>query len=304
MPIYEVSCEDFLADLFVEVMELRRIGDVLLRSRASPLLPFLAPSIPSAWLSLPSHGQLLTATTKTPLCPRRFVSCTSSPQASSPAAALHPEEDEDNPPLEPSNGNPASDSQPAPGNSRLELVDKLVDETLSGRTPVTAHTRTSRFKSPSAQAENRRETSADAAKSAWEVFAPRSDRDRRNSSFDTSKMLTPNDPSSLQSISDSMRSSLVKRNVPLAPRTIRLSPSVGRSVEVDPNKGVNFAAGLTKLDIILKQNKVKSDFNKQRFHERPGLKRKRLKSERWRRRFKDGFKAIISKVETMRRQGW
>ena len=285
-------------------MELRRIGDVLLKSRASPLLPFLAPSILSAaWYSSSGHVQLLAANVRASSCSRRFVSSTSSSQASSPAAALHPQEDEDNP-LEPSNETPNPDSQPRPSTHRLELVDKLMEETMSGRTPATAHTRTSRFKSPSAQANNRGETSADAMKDAFDLFSGSKERGRGSSLFDASKLVTPKHSSSAQSLSQDVSIDLKKRNAPPPPRLVRLNPSVGRSVEVDPTRGVTLAAGLTKLEIIVGQNSVRRDFMRQRFHERPGLKRKRLKSERWRRRFKDGFRAIVDKVETMRRQGW
>jgi len=51
-------------------------------------------------------------------------------------------------------------------------------------------------------------------------------------------------------------------------------------------------------------NKVKTDWVTQRFHERPGLKRKRLKRVRWRRRFMDGFKAAVTKVKELKKQGW
>ena len=43
---------------------------------------------------------------------------------------------------------------------------------------------------------------------------------------------------------------------------------------------------------------------RQRFHEREGLKRKRLRNERWRRRFKEGFQRAVGRVVGMKRQGW
>lgn len=278
-------------------MELRRIGDVLLRSRTSPLLPFLMPSIPSAtWFSSPGYVPLLAANVRASSCSRRFVSSTSTTQASSPAAVLHPEEDEDNPALEPSNQTP-------PSTSKLELVDKLINDTMSGLTPATAHTRTSRFKSPSAQADNRG-TSAGAAREAFESFSTSKDRGRGSPLFGASKMVTSKYNSSAQRLSQDVNHDLLRRDVPLPPRTIRLNPSVGRSVEVDPAKGVNLIQGFARLEAIVVQNGVRRDFARQRFYERPGLKRKRLKGERWRRRFKTGFRAVVDKVETMRRQGW
>ena len=67
---------------------------------------------------------------------------------------------------------------------------------------------------------------------------------------------------------------------------------------------MDLGRGLIYLNSICSQNKVKSDFNRQRFHERPGLKRKRLKSERWRKRFMLGFKGMVYKVQDMKRKGW
>lgn len=85
---------------------------------------------------------------------------------------------------------------------------------------------------------------------------------------------------------------------------IRLNPFLGRSVEVNPDRGVDLVRGLNLLRRRLTQNNVKTDASRQRFHERAGLKRKRLKSLRWRRRFKAGFQAILGQVRLMRSQGW
>ncbi|KAL1846420.1 hypothetical protein Daus18300_014263 [Diaporthe australafricana] len=82
----------------------------------------------------------------------------------------------------------------------------------------------------------------------------------------------------------------------------RLRPSIGRTVHLT-NK-LDLARGLGMLNARVRGNKVSQDFNKQRYHERPGLKRKRLRGERWRVRFKDGFKATCSRVQELARQGW
>lgn len=83
----------------------------------------------------------------------------------------------------------------------------------------------------------------------------------------------------------------------------RLRPSIGRTVEIDKNK-VDLARGLNMLNVRVRVNKVSQDVSRQRFHERPGLKRKRLRRERWRARFKDGFKATCKRVQDLARQGW
>ena len=49
---------------------------------------------------------------------------------------------------------------------------------------------------------------------------------------------------------------------------------------------------------------MRADSTRQRFHERGGLKRKRLRRERWRRRFMEGFKGTVGRVKGLRNQGW
>ncbi|KAF2475731.1 uncharacterized protein BDR25DRAFT_300730 [Lindgomyces ingoldianus] len=93
--------------------------------------------------------------------------------------------------------------------------------------------------------------------------------------------------------------------VPQAPEVYpRLNPSTGRTVELDVSKGRDIVRGLGMLGSLMARNKVKADFMKQRFHERPGLKRKRLKSERWRARFKVGFRKVVGRVSELTRKGW
>ena len=85
-------------------------------------------------------------------------------------------------------------------------------------------------------------------------------------------------------------------------RPLRLDPYMGRSVPVASK--IPLAQAIRRLDFKLRVNHVKSDLMYQRFHERAGLKRKRLKRERWRRRFREGFKAMVEQVQRMRKQGW
>lgn len=87
-------------------------------------------------------------------------------------------------------------------------------------------------------------------------------------------------------------------------QTIRLNASTGRSVELDPNKGRDLVRGLSQLNSLIARNRVRADFQTQRFHERPGLKRKRLKSQRWRKRFKAGFKEVVGRVAALTKKGW
>ncbi|KAL9577124.1 MAG: hypothetical protein Q9212_006573, partial [Teloschistes hypoglaucus] len=85
--------------------------------------------------------------------------------------------------------------------------------------------------------------------------------------------------------------------------TIQSRPSLGRTVDVVPERGLDLGRAIRSLEIECSVNRVRDDRARQRFHERGGLKRKRLKSLRWRRNFKQGFKAVVAKVKAMRRKG-
>lgn len=85
--------------------------------------------------------------------------------------------------------------------------------------------------------------------------------------------------------------------------TLKLSPSTGRSVVIG-STGIEIGRGFKLLEQSCARNKIKADAGKQRFHERGGLKRKRLRRERWRRRFLDGFKATVGRVKQLKNQGW
>lgn len=84
----------------------------------------------------------------------------------------------------------------------------------------------------------------------------------------------------------------------------RLNASTGRSIVLDNARGRDIVRGLGMLASLCSRNKVRADQIRQRFHERPGLKRKRLKSERWRARFKVGFNQVVGRVSELTRKGW
>lgn len=83
---------------------------------------------------------------------------------------------------------------------------------------------------------------------------------------------------------------------------LRLNPSTGRSVVV--GAGIDVGRGFRLMEMSCARNKIRRDASMQRFHERPGLKRKRLRKERWRKRFSEGFKATIKRVRALKNQGW
>jgi small subunit ribosomal protein MRP21 len=85
---------------------------------------------------------------------------------------------------------------------------------------------------------------------------------------------------------------------------MKLGPTLGRTVHVDNQRGIDVARAFRSMEVQVARNSVRKEFARQKFHERPGLKRKRLHSERWRKRFKIAFKATVKRVLKMRKQGW
>jgi len=83
---------------------------------------------------------------------------------------------------------------------------------------------------------------------------------------------------------------------------MRLAPELGRTVYV--SGGVDQARAFQLLNALCRRNQVAALFARQRFHERPGKKRKRLRSERWRKRFREGFLATTKRVRELAKQGW
>jgi small subunit ribosomal protein MRP21 len=84
----------------------------------------------------------------------------------------------------------------------------------------------------------------------------------------------------------------------------RLNPTYGRMVELDASRGRDLVRGIGMLGSLMARNRIKHEQAKQRFHERGGLKRKRLASERWRARFKTGFRDVTRRVSELTSKGW
>ncbi|GAB7351959.1 hypothetical protein MBLNU459_g2488t1 [Dothideomycetes sp. NU459] len=163
----------------------------------------------------------------------------------------------------------------------------MLDRTLDGDkgVPTLPSSRTSRFSSPAAQQANRKVSSS--LDDMFTAFGKDSFANRITRATDPQGNL--------------QRS----RNPPKLPEPpFKLGPSVGRTVTVDPSRGMDVARAFNSMEASCQRNRVRADFNRQRFHERPGLKRKRLKAERWRRRFKEGFRGMVKMVNEMRKQGW
>ncbi|PLB39413.1 mitochondrial 37S ribosomal protein bS21m [Aspergillus candidus] len=85
---------------------------------------------------------------------------------------------------------------------------------------------------------------------------------------------------------------------------LKLGPTLGRQVFVEPERGVHLPTALRLLGHTLHQNRVRQQSNRQRFHVRRGQLRKNQRMERWRRLFRFSFKQTVGKIQRMRDQGW
>ncbi|WWC71297.1 mitochondrial 37S ribosomal protein bS21m [Kwoniella pini CBS 10737] len=74
--------------------------------------------------------------------------------------------------------------------------------------------------------------------------------------------------------------------------------STGRSITVP--KGGEFNSSYKRLQGLLRQSNLKKELRLQEFHEKPSVKRRRLISERHRRRFKEMVRTKVQQVVSMR----
>ncbi|KAL0257140.1 hypothetical protein SLS55_007950 [Diplodia seriata] len=255
-------------------MEIRRIGEALVRCR------------PAAVLSPPYQNRI----------------CMLSTRAYSGSAVRgqqqpRPSHDSDNAWDE--SRQPSQSNSPP---STSEAVSSILDSRIDFNHPQ-GNKRTSRFPSRNAQFENRNTTAygVPSGSSADEAAARYEGAESSRTSGQIDSMI-PN-MGNLFNFGygkTAQQKSLVE---PPDPATLpRLGPTVGRSVSIRDN--VDLAKGLRQLDHICGRNRIRGDFNRQRYHERPGLTKKRLASMRWRRRFMEGFRATVSRVQYLKRQGW
>ncbi|KAJ5113249.1 hypothetical protein N7456_001783 [Penicillium angulare] len=85
---------------------------------------------------------------------------------------------------------------------------------------------------------------------------------------------------------------------------MKLGPSLGRQVHVEPERGVDIASAIRMLESNLSRNGVKHQANAQRFHVRKGMERKVKRRMRWRKLFKFSFNETVKKIQRMQAQGW
>lgn len=92
---------------------------------------------------------------------------------------------------------------------------------------------------------------------------------------------------------------------PIAGRTIFLEGVGPGSMASKSGQGAhNPQHAFQMLHRLVMDQKIKALHYKQRYYERKGMERKRLKMQRWRVRFKKGFKAAASRVLELKKQGW
>ena len=114
--------------------------------------------------------------------------------------------------------------------------------------------------------------------------------------------MSPSSSSQLKPGESARLTSNSSRTRPGGGTRITLGPITGRTIHVGGT--VDPANAFLLLSIMVKRNKVAADFQRQRFHERPGKKRKRLASEWWQRKFRRGFGAAVERAKELARQGW
>ncbi|EAW13855.1 mitochondrial 37S ribosomal protein bS21m [Aspergillus clavatus NRRL 1] len=85
---------------------------------------------------------------------------------------------------------------------------------------------------------------------------------------------------------------------------LKLGPTLGRQVHVEPERGTDLTAALRVLQANIATNKVRAQWHGQKFHVRRGQMRKNLRMERWRKLFKFSFNKTVAKIQRMRAQGW
>ncbi|KAI7255269.1 hypothetical protein KC343_g3457 [Hortaea werneckii] len=195
-------------------------------------------------------------------------------------------------------------------------ISSLLDSALDGDkgTPAAPQSRTSKFKSSSYQPNNPR--SRGAAMGPYQP-SPGSSIDDLYSAMQPSRAggrqlpqrgasRSSSDPNYVSRMLDPTNTNRPPPTVPdksAGKLPFKLNASVGRTVYTNSTT-MDPARAFRALEIQCARNSVRRDFQRQRFHERPGLKRKRLHSERWRRRFKEGFRGVVGLVQKMKKQGW
>jgi len=268
-------------------MEFRRVTTSLLRPQSSPLTALFSTNAPARWTSTTQLSCRKASNGPQQLYTKRSFR-TSPPQY----AAKYP----------PSTTHPPSGSSP-PDNKPLDLSAASEELGWFNRpSRASSSPRTTR-----SQTQEQMFNGGSSADSILAAFA--ANRGNRNEAARWDSLLDPSQPLSNSTSSENQTSRLMRDISAIStmppPKTrapIALKPLSGRMVEINSN--VDVGRGFRLLEQSCARNRVRADATKQRFHERGGLKRKRLRRERWRKRFMEGFRATVGRVKELRNQGW
>ena len=292
-PTYRFNC--------TSVMELRKFGDPLLRSRMPPLFSFLAPSVHSLWRSRTAFRQVRLPMPKSPGYHRSNFHTTARQHRENDSTAADLDFLEPPPPKPTKTSGPLSSERRPHGDILGSRLDSLLNSTFRAANPP-ANPR----KSGQADTMSGRAFRADTMiENAFRDSIRKRDADKHYYDIAGKMQFPPQEMSGAgTSLGAPQSTEIIRRGARRATRTVRSSPSVGRAIEVVPERGMDVGRALKSLNKLCLRNKVAADVRSQRFHERPGMKRKRLKSQRWRRQFKASFQATVMRVKEMRRKGW
>lgn len=251
-------------------MELRRAADVFLRPQSSPLTSLLNPASQSRW----GAG--------TQLCYRNAGNRPAQ-RALASSAINHSQKLQATTTATPTENN----------GSDAPSIEEVSRSLWTAPNP--------RSSKPTTTLDLEREKRMNGGSSAVDILAAlnAAGSSKPYSKFDSSRMLDPlnSSKSMMNEMGASLRMSLQTPKIPM-----RLTPSTGRSITI--GTGIDVARGLRLLEQSCARNRVRSDATAQRFHERGGLKRKRLRRQRWRKKFMEGFKATVGRVKQLKNQGW
>lgn len=85
---------------------------------------------------------------------------------------------------------------------------------------------------------------------------------------------------------------------------LKLGPTLGRRVQVEPERGVDLASAIRNLGSTVAANKIRQQARDQKFHTRKGAVRKEERRRRWRTLFRFSFQQTVKKIQRMQAQGW
>ncbi|KAK7539753.1 mitochondrial 37S ribosomal protein bS21m [Phyllosticta citribraziliensis] len=313
-------------------MDVRRVGEALLRSHPTNL--FSAFSRPtqqrSRLLSNRNVSRHISETSR-----RTFSSSTSRPQKNAP-------KEDDSPPQNSTKASESPSGQEQPQQTRKianPLFGNILNSTL-GRSGVNGETTKQRTTASGSRSNNNTNTkqtkpsSLDFLRSQAQKGSSLDDAGTQHAAAMTAQHASSStkQPTNYVNIREMLKNTILESKQGLPPRSgawkfpaggasaaaaadvkhslmeppdvdnlPRLGPSYGRTVAV---YDTDLPGALRRMDMRVNSNGIRKAYHSQKFHERPGLKRKRLASARWRNRFMQGFKATVQTVKHLKRQGW